>query len=38
MACRIFDFPSYYKKIPLDPREATKLTIVTFSAIWCEAQ
>ena len=28
----------YYKNIPLDPRKATKLIIVTCSAIWCEAQ
>ena len=38
MACRLFDFPSYYKNKTLDPRKATKLTIVTCAAIWCEAQ
>ena len=31
-------FQVIIRKIPLDPRKATKLTIVTCSAIWCEAQ
>ena len=31
-------FQVIIKKIPVDPRKATKLTIATCSAIWCEAQ
>ena len=35
---RLFDSKSLSKTIPHDPRKATKLTIITCSAIWYEAQ
>ena len=38
MACRLFVCKWLSRTIPHDPSKATKLTIVTCSAIWYEAQ